>query len=100
MEQLCHNGGVDGNTVCDHPHPGSTILAAAAASGTAEGVRALLGLGADTYVADESGNSPLMMAAAGGYHTVVKVCTKGCRMLALAIALVQLYNLAALIASG
>lgn len=52
---------------------GRTALHAAAEAGSAAGVRALLGLGADSYRADDHGVSPLMLAAAGGYEAAVKV---------------------------
>lgn len=77
LERLCQqNIGLDVNAACGPA--GRTALHAAAESGSAAGVRALLGLGADSYCADESGTSPLMLAAAGGHHEAVKVRIPSC----------------------
>lgn len=70
LEQLCQQG-VDVDAPC-RPQ-GRTALHAAAEAGSAAGVRALLGLGADSYRADDDGVSPLMLAAAGGHEAAVKV---------------------------
>jgi ankyrin repeat protein len=52
---------------------GATALQTAAAAGNTELVEVLLGAGADTYVEDESGTSPLMAACAEGHAAAAKV---------------------------
>lgn len=71
LEQLCQqNISLDVNAAGP---AGRTALHAAAEAGHAAAVRTLLGLGADSYCADDSGTSPLMLAAAGGHEAAVKV---------------------------
>ena len=52
---------------------GATALHAAAAAGNTELMEVLLGAGADTYVEDEEGVSPLMAACGGGHAAAAKV---------------------------